>query len=259
MINNDIFKRISLYWSDQLNNEIYLKNFPGIIRGTREYFDIIISARKKYLYYFDKISSFFVSESKNKKLLEVGCGMGTDLLAFAKAGYSVSGIDLSDEHVKLARTCFNIYGHTGQINGGNAEALEFENDYFDNVFSLGVLHHTPDPQVAINEIYRVLKPGGRCFLMLYNKYSLNNLVHIVLRHPFENPKCSNAVANDSPVTYRFSKSAVRRMCSRFSSISIQAEYLFGAGWGKSFDVMPKILYRLLSKLVGWHLLVFLEK
>ncbi len=254
-----IFNKISRYWNDQLNNEIYLKNHSGILRGTREYFDIIISARKKYMYYFDKIVNFLGINGKGKKMLEVGCGMGTDLLSFAKLNYQVYGIDLADEHIKLSKKCFDLYSQSAEIKCGNAEQLKFSDNSFDMIYSFGVIHHTPNPDTAISEIYRVLKTGGKCFLMLYNKYSLNNLVHIILRYPFENPKKSTKVAKDTPFTYRFSKREVKKMCSEFSSVNIKVEYLFGAGWGKAFDIMPKTIYRFLSKLMGWHLLIFLKK
>jgi len=91
--------------------------------------------------------------------------------------------------------------------------------------------------------------------MLYHKLSLNNFIHWVLRSGFENAKRGA----DSPITYRFSIKEVQNMCSAFNSCDIGIEYLFGAGWGKAYDLMPKPIYFFLSKKIGWHLVVYLEK
>jgi hypothetical protein len=91
--------------------------------------------------------------------------------------------------------------------------------------------------------------------MLYNKRSLNNLAHWLTRKGFENVKDMR----DTPVTHRFSKQKVKKMCSDFSTCEIHTEYLFGAGWGRIYDITPKLIYRLLSKLFGWHLIVYLQK
>ncbi|MBI5014767.1 MAG: class I SAM-dependent methyltransferase [Deltaproteobacteria bacterium] len=259
MEKDEIYDRISAYWSDQLNNEIYLAGYPGVARGSREYFDIIRAARDKYLYYFDAVTAFLGRDGSGRTLLEVGCGMGTDLLKFAELGYDVTGVDLAGEHIELARACFETYGRAAHLRLGNAEALDFEEAIFDRVYSFGVLHHTPNTEKALREVHRVLKPGGRAFVMLYHRDSLNNLVHALLRVSFENPKGSRAVAADAPVTQRFSRAEVRRMTRCFSSVRVDTEYLYGVGYGRLFDWTPAFLYRPLSKLIGWHLLVFLQK
>jgi hypothetical protein len=91
--------------------------------------------------------------------------------------------------------------------------------------------------------------------MLYHEWSLNNFAHWISRKGFENVKNGK----DSPVTYRFSKNEVRKMCSDFSACDIHTEYLFGAGWGKIYNITPKPIYSLLSKLIGWHLVVYVRK
>lgn len=133
--------------------------------------------------------------------LEVGCGMGTDTLFFEQKGFNVTGVDLTPAHLELAEKLFNLYNATGIFEEGNAECLPFSNNTFGCAYSFGVLHHTPDTEKAIREIYRVLMPRGRAVIMLYNRWSLNNFVHLLLKKGFENVK----KGLDSPVTYRFSK------------------------------------------------------
>jgi hypothetical protein len=91
--------------------------------------------------------------------------------------------------------------------------------------------------------------------MLYNKWSLNNLAHWLTKRGFENVKDER----DTPITYRFSRRRIKEMCHDFSVCDIHTEYLFGAGWGRVYDLTPKHIYRFLSKVMGWHLVIYLQK
>lgn len=250
----NIFQEIANFWSFQLNNEIYLRGYPEIERGSQEYFNIILTARKKYIYYFPSILSY-LRNSPSKNFLEIGCGMGTDSLEFAKNGFHITGIDLAPAHLALAEKLFRHFHFTGSFIEANAEKLPFRDKSFGSIYSYGVLHHTPDTEKALKEIYRVLMAKGRAVIMLYNKWSLNNFVHWLTGRGFENVKGMN----DTPITYRFSKRKVNKICSDFSICNIYTEYLFGAGWGRIYDVTPRSIYHFLSKLLGWHLIVYLQK
>ena len=105
-------------------------------------------------------------------ILEIGGGMGTDHAQFAKAGGIMYDLDLSSGHLKLARRNFELRGLKSTFNHGDGENIPFPDDMFDLVYSNGVIHHTPNTATVINEIYRVLKPGGRCIIMVYAENSL---------------------------------------------------------------------------------------
>ena len=96
-----------------------------------------------------------------KDLLEIGGGMGTDLLQFAKHGARVTDVDLSSGHLELAKENFKLRGLDGRFVHHDAERLPFEDASFDVVYSNGVLHHTPNTRNVVQEIRRVLRPGGR--------------------------------------------------------------------------------------------------
>lgn len=113
---------------------------------------------------------------KGKRILEVGCGSGNDAKEFVKVGTRYTGIDLTSEAV--CATKYKV-GNRGTVIKMNAEYLDFPDNHFDLVYSFGVLHHTLDISQAVKEIYRVLKPDGRLFLMLYNKFSYRYLVEIM--------------------------------------------------------------------------------
>ena len=109
---------------------------------------------------------------RGKKLLEVGSGLGTDLINFARRGAEVSAVDLTSSGIDLVRRRFEAEGLAVDARVGDAEHLPFADEAFDAVYSFGVLHHTPAIEQAVKEVYRVLRPGGRIIIMLYHMHSL---------------------------------------------------------------------------------------
>ena len=106
-------------------------------------------------------------------MLEIGTGNGADGVMFALNGAVYTGVDLTEAALGASRKHFELLGLSGVFQKENAEHLSFPDESFDMVYSHGVLHHTPHPQAAIDEVYRVLKPGGRATVMLYHKHSFN--------------------------------------------------------------------------------------
>jgi ubiquinone/menaquinone biosynthesis C-methylase UbiE len=119
------------------------------------------------------------AESKGKLVLEIGTGNGAEGVMFASHGAQYTGVDLTEAALEATRKHFAVMELTGRFQTENAEHLSFANESFDWVFSHGVLHHTPNTQTAINEVYRVLKPGGRAIIMLYHKHSFNYYIRIM--------------------------------------------------------------------------------
>jgi SAM-dependent methyltransferase len=103
-------------------------------------------------------------EHRGDKVLEVGCGTGSDLLQFAKHGALATGIDFTIRHVELAR---RRVGDLASVHEADARRLPFEDERFDYVYSHGVLHHTDDPEQVVSEMFRVLRPGGRINIHVY--------------------------------------------------------------------------------------------
>jgi ubiquinone/menaquinone biosynthesis C-methylase UbiE len=106
------------------------------------------------------------------KVLEIGCGTGADLLQFARHGAIATGIDLTSGHVELAR---KRLGGLAQIYQADMRKLPFANNSFDYIYCHGVLHHSDDPEKAISEMFRVLRPGGRINIHVYAFWSYNTL------------------------------------------------------------------------------------
>jgi len=146
--------------------------------GTREFFERIEAHRYQKEWHIRAAADF--AKTRGLKVLEIGCGLGTDGAQFARAGADYTGVDLTDAAIELARKRFELFGLKGEFRVADAENLEFPGESFDVVYSHGVLHHTPDIDAAIREIHRVLKPGGRAVVMLYHRGSYNYRVGIRL-------------------------------------------------------------------------------
>jgi SAM-dependent methyltransferase len=109
---------------------------------------------------------------RGKKVLEVGCGMGCMAMNWARQGGQITAVDLNPVSVAQTRRRFELFDLPGDIREADAENLPFPDAAFDFAYSWGVLHHTPGTARAIAELHRVLKPGGRVGVMLYNRNSL---------------------------------------------------------------------------------------
>ena len=109
----------------------------------------------------------------NRDVLEIGVGMGADHLEWAKAlPRSLTGIDITDRAIRFTADRLRLYGLCSDLRVADAENLPFPDKSFDIIYSYGVLHHTPDTARAIQEVHRVLRPGGLAKIMIYHSRSL---------------------------------------------------------------------------------------
>lgn len=140
-------------------------------RYTREYYEDI--EEKRYQIHPEIFSFAQFPRYYGKKVLEVGIGAGTDFIQWIRSGADAYGIDITPEAIEHVRHRLNIYGlKANEIKVDDAENLSFHENTFDLVYSFGVIHHSPDTIKALEEIIRVLKPGGRAKIMVYHRNSL---------------------------------------------------------------------------------------
>jgi ubiquinone/menaquinone biosynthesis C-methylase UbiE len=148
--------------------------------GSRLFYELVEAHRYTKEWHIPAAADF--AGGRGLKVLEIGCGLGTDGAQFAEAGADYTGVDLTEAAVELARRHFELFNLLGTFRTADAENLDFADESFDLVYSHGVLHHTPETEKAIQEVYRVLRPGGRAVVMLYHRGSYNYRVNIsVLR------------------------------------------------------------------------------
>lgn len=144
--------------------------------GTRRFYELVEAHRYRKEWHIPGAAGF--DKTGGLKVLEIGCGLGTDGAQFAEAGADYTGVDLTEAAVDLARKRFELFDLAGSFRTADAENLDFPDDSFDLIYSHGVLHHTPETGKAIQEIHRVLRPGGRAVVMLYHRNSYNYRVNI---------------------------------------------------------------------------------
>lgn len=115
-------------------------------------------------------------EWRGKRVLEMGTGAGTDFVRFVRAGADAVGLDLTDAGIATVRRRLALESLSAPLMVGDVEHLPFPDEYFDFVYSWGVIHHTEDTAAAAREAVRVLKPGGELCVMIYHRFSLHCLL-----------------------------------------------------------------------------------
>ena len=170
--NDNLKERVRAFWQAHPCGTKFADAEPG----SQRFYELVEEHRYTKEWHIPDAADF--KNAFGLKVLEIGCGLGTDGAQFAKAGAEYTGVDLTDAAVDLARRRFELSGLPGTFRTADAENLDFDSNSFDLVYSHGVLHHTPDTARAVKEIHRVLRPGGRAMVMLYHRDSYNYRVNI---------------------------------------------------------------------------------
>jgi len=173
MSETELKHRVQAYWDAHPCGT----QFTDLVWGSKPFFEAVTRERYARQPFMNEAVGF--DRYAGKDLLEIGCGLGTDLLEFAQKGARVTGLDLTPAGVALAQSRFRLEGVPGNFLVGDAERLPFADNRFDVVYSFGVLHHTPDTRRAFREVRRVLRPGGEAVIMLYHSHSS----HLYIGYP----------------------------------------------------------------------------
>jgi ubiquinone/menaquinone biosynthesis C-methylase UbiE len=164
----DITPHVSAYW----NAASCGTSRVAAVKHSPEYFAQVEEFRYRHEPYIHAFAQF--TRWRGRRILEMGVGAGTDLLQFARAGARVSGVDLTPEAIDNARAVLALHGlkaeHLGVANG---EHLPYPDEFFDLVYSWGVIHHANQMEKALHEIVRVTKRGGRVKVMVYNRAAVH--------------------------------------------------------------------------------------
>ena len=195
-------------------------------------------------------------------VLEIGVGMGTDLVRWARGGARVTGVDLSPRCVDLAGRRLRAQGLDGAVQVMDAEDLRFADDAFDIVYSFGVLHHVPNPQRAFQEIRRVLRPGGVFFGAVYNRHSYFVLQMrarrlLARKHRDESwarrlARVEHGDSGAAPLVRLFTRTELRRelLAAGFEDVVIRRRHL---GIVRLRRVIPLGVEDSLARVAGWYL------
>jgi len=261
--------RVSDYWNARPCN---IRHSTQPI-GSREYFDEV-EARKYFVEpHIPAFAEF--SRWKGKKVLEIGCGIGTDTINFARNGAQVTAVDLTENSLQVARQRAKVFGLDDQIKfiQANAERLSesVPVEAYDLIYSFGVIHHTPHPDRVLEELRKYVKPETEVKVMVYYRWSWKVLWILMTYGKFQFWKLNRLVADYSeaetgcPVTYSYSRSSGKKWLEDHGlrvtdvmvdhifpfSIPEYVQYRYKIVW--YFRWMPRPLFRALERLFGWHL------
>lgn len=219
-------EEVRLFWEKMSCGEIYAE-------GESLAAQLENQARQRYELepYLRGFARF--EDARGLDVLEVGVGMGADHCELARCSpRSLSGVDLTGRAVEFTRDRLSLNGFASDLRQADAEKLPFEDRSFDLVYSWGVLHHSPDTQKAIDEVWRVLRPGGRARIMIYHKWSIVGLLlwaryGLAKGRPFISLREIYARYLESPGTKAYTIREAEQMFQRFTDVKIRPQLGFG--------------------------------
>jgi ubiquinone/menaquinone biosynthesis C-methylase UbiE len=246
--------------------------------GSRQYFDEV-EARKYFVE--SHIPSFAEFERwRGKRVLEIGCGIGTDTINFGRVGAQVTSVDLSGKSLEIARQRVKVYGLEDQVKflEGNAEELSgfVPIEPYDLIYSFGVIHHTPRPERVLEEMRHYARAGTTVKIMVYHRRSWKVGWILLSEGKGQFWKLQELVAKNSeaqtgcPITYTYTRREGRELLERhgFRAREVRVDHVFP--WRIKeyvqyhyvkevyFRWMPQPMFRGLEKRLGWHLCITAE-
>jgi SAM-dependent methyltransferase len=232
-----------------------------------------------YFGYYPYLSEYVLKEELNgKRVLEIGLGYGTLGALIARQGCDYFGLDIARGPSRMMQYRLDLLGlkdsiRTGQ---GSALALPFANGYFDYVYTIGCLHHTGNLPLSVQEVHRVIKPGGKAIAMLYNRHSFRQTVFVRLMRIRDSLRSrdkrddldmrvralydSVSTGEAAPFTEFVSRVEVKSLFRAFSHIHIDIQnfddYIFAGGL---ISIQRKWFLSNLARLLGLDLYITVSK
>ncbi len=267
-------EQVRSYWDQRPCN---IRHSPKPV-GTREYFDEV-EARKYFVEPHIPLFAEF-ERWRGKRVLEIGCGIGTDTVNFARHGAQVTAVDLSSQSIDVARKRVDVFGLSNQVRFYDGSAEELASfvpvEPYDLIYSFGVIHHTPHPERVVEQMRQYARPGTTVKIMVYYRPSWKVFWILVGYGKGQFWKLKELIAKHSeaqtgcPVTYSYTRGEGRsliehsgfRMTDAFVDhifpyrIAEYVKYEYVKDWPWSWT--PPALYRWMELHFGWHLCLTAE-
>jgi SAM-dependent methyltransferase len=246
---------VRAYWERHIH-DLEITKHPV---GSRGFFDDLDQYHFEKLHHLLRLVDF--DGYAGRDVLEVGCGAGVDLARFARGGARVTGVDLAQSAIDLARANFEQQHLQGTFHRADGEQLPLPDNAFDLVYAHGVVQYTANPRKLVEEAHRVLRPGGEAIFQVYNRVSWLNALSRLMKVNLEH--------QDAPVLLTFSIGEFRRLLAGFRDVRIVPERfpvksrlhggwkgaIYNGAFVGTFNALP----RPLVSRFGWHLLAFCRK
>jgi 2-polyprenyl-3-methyl-5-hydroxy-6-metoxy-1,4-benzoquinol methylase len=244
-------------------------------KGTVEFFDEV--QKRKYMVesHIPKFAEF--DKWKGKKVLEIGCGIGTDSINFAREGADLTCLELSEESLNICKQRFKVYGLKAKFILCDAEQIEKyigENEKFDLIYSFGVIHHTPNPQKVIDSLAKYCHKETEIRIMVYSLFSYKTIeawLKYGYKFRFNFRKSIQYFAEaqlDCPVAYTYSKNDLHKIFKNYDILETKKDHIFPfiiKDYIKKihrkrliFRIMPNSMFSWLESKLGWHWLIKLK-
>ena len=267
-------ERVREFWDRRPCN---IRHSPKPV-GTREYFDEV-EARKYFVEPHIPVFAEF-PRWRGERVLEIGCGIGTDTINFARHGALVTAVELSEKSLEIAKKRAEVYGLQDRIRffWGDAENLTqfVPVEPYDLIYSFGVIHHTPRPERAVNQMRYYAQPGTTVKIMVYYRYSWKVLWILLTYGKGQFWRLAELIAQHSeaqtgcPVTYTYTRREARQLLESAGfkvremwvdhifpyRIPDYIQYRYVKTW--YFRWLPKPVFRWLERNFGWHLCITAE-
>jgi ubiquinone/menaquinone biosynthesis C-methylase UbiE len=215
-----INEAVKAFWEQEAcgTQESIIGNLPELSPAWFRQIEAYRYATEPYIH---SIAQF--TRHSGSTVLEVGVGAGTDHVQWARARARCYGVDLTQKAIDTTEAHLSLYGLQSSLHRIDAETLPFPNNFFDVVYSWGVIHHSASPERIVAEIRRVLKPGGTFLGMMYGRHSLvacklwikyalfegspwKSLTHVIAHHM------------ESPGTKAYTCRELKALFSEFSTV-----------------------------------------
>lgn len=258
----------------------YWNNRPCNVRHSdksiesKDYFDEVAARRYFVEPHIEKFCNFV--KYKDKKILELGCGIGTDAINFAKNGAIVTCVDISEKSIEIAKKGFLLNNLQAEFYNIDLEKCHeyLPANKYDLIYSFGVIHHAENPQNIINAIKNYCHEQTEIKIMLYNKYSWKTFEFFIkygYKFQFNLNKTIKYFAEAQlgcPYAYVYTKAEISNLFKDFQIVDHKIDHIFIYNIEEYinknyvvrpiFKFMPAVFLRFLKRNFGWHHLITLK-
>jgi 2-polyprenyl-3-methyl-5-hydroxy-6-metoxy-1,4-benzoquinol methylase len=256
---NKIEQEIKDYWNKQPCN---VKHGTSEV-GSRKFFNEVTAKRYKAEPHNLDFPQFH--QYRGKRVLEIGCGIGTDAQQFAQNGANYVGIDLSDESLALSKQrfeVFDLHGEFHNVDMTDTDALA-KLGTFDLVYSYGVIHHFPNIEKIIDNAHGLLNTNGEFKFMVYAK---NSWKYAMIRKGLDQFEAQS----DCPYADAYTSEEITELLGeKFHVERLRQAHCFMYNIDKYkqgqfelepwFEAMPELMREAVREYLGWHLLIKARK